>query len=105
MPAPWRESWLERDACRMKHLHQRIRDDIEARIMSGEWPPGYRIPFEHELMAEYGCSRMTVNKVLSTLAANGLITRRRRAGTVVAEPSSQQAVLQIQDFEIGRAHV
>src|SRR3712207_9294071 len=58
-------------------------------------------------MAEYGCSRMTVNKVLSTLAANGLITRRRRAGTVVAEPSSQQAVLQIQDFasEAARAGV
>ena len=87
----------------MKHLHQRIRDDIEARIMSGEWAPGYRIPFEHELMAEYGCSRMTVNKVLSTLAANGLITRRRRAGSVVAEPSNQQAVLQIQDFALEAA--
>src|ERR671928_222402 len=34
----------------MKHLYQRIRDDIEARIMSGEWPPGHRVPFEHELM-------------------------------------------------------
>jgi GntR family histidine utilization transcriptional repressor len=84
----------------MKHLYQRIRDDIEARIMSGEWPPGHRIPFEHELMAEYGCSRMTVNKVLSTLAANGLITRRRRAGTVVAVPSTERAVLEIQDFAL-----
>ncbi|MBF9233884.1 histidine utilization repressor [Microvirga alba] len=82
----------------MRHLHQRIRDEIEARIMSGEWPPGHRVPSEHELMAEYGCSRMTVNKVLSTLAANGLITRRRRAGSVVAEPSTQTAVLDIQDF-------
>jgi GntR family transcriptional regulator, histidine utilization repressor len=87
----------------MKHLHQRIRDDIQARIMSGEWPPGYRIPFEHELMAEYGCSRMTVNKVLSTLAANGLITRRRRAGSVVAEPSTERAVLEIQDFALEAA--
>ena len=84
----------------MKHLHQRIRDDIEARIMSGQWPPGHRIPFEHELMVEYGCSRMTVNKVLSVLAANGLITRRRRAGSVVAEPSKQRAVLEIQDFAL-----
>ncbi|WP_166802102.1 histidine utilization repressor [Microvirga pakistanensis] len=82
----------------MKHLYQRIRDDIEAKIMSGEWPPGHRVPFEHELMAKYGCSRMTVNKVLSTLAVNGLITRRRRAGSVVAEPSTRQAVLEIQDF-------
>ncbi|SCX91889.1 GntR family transcriptional regulator, histidine utilization repressor [Microvirga guangxiensis] len=87
----------------MKHLYQRIRDDIEAKIMSGEWPPGYRIPFEHELMAEYGCSRMTVNKVLSTLAVNGLITRRRRAGSVVAEPSTRQAVLDIQDFALEAA--
>jgi GntR family histidine utilization transcriptional repressor len=89
------------------HLHRRIREDIEARIMSGEWPPGHRVPFEHELMAQYGCSRMTVNKVLSALAGNGLITRRRRAGSVVAVPSTERAVLQIQDFalEASRADV
>lgn len=68
--------------------------------MSGEWPPGYRLPYEHELMAEYGCSRMTVSKVLSGLAAQGLITRRRRAGSVVATPKSDRAVLQIQDFAL-----
>lgn len=82
----------------MEHLHQRIRDDIETRIMSGEWPPGHRIPFEHELMATYGCSRMTVNKVLSALAANGLISRRRKAGSVVAEPTTERTFLAIQDF-------
>ncbi|QFU16317.1 histidine utilization repressor [Microvirga thermotolerans] len=91
------------DVAGSKHLYQRIRDDIEARIMSGEWPPGHRVPFEHELMAEYGCSRMTVNKVLSTLAANGLITRRRRAGSIVAEPSKERAVLEIQDFALEAA--
>lgn len=94
---------MREDLSSMKHLHQRIRDDIEARIMSGEWPPGHRIPFEHELMAEYGCSRMTVNKVLSALASNGLITRRRRAGSVVAEPSTERAVLEIQDFALDAA--
>ena len=94
---------MEKDPSGMKHLYQRIRDDIEARIMSGEWPPGHRVPFEHELMAEYGCSRMTVNKVLSTLAANGLIMRRRRAGSVVAVPSTERAVLEIQDFALEAA--
>lgn len=84
----------------MKPIYQRIRDDIEARIMSGEWPPGHRVPFEHELMSEYGCSRMTVSKVLSALASNGLIVRRRRAGSVVAEPSHERAVLAIQDFAL-----
>jgi len=102
-PGLWLAFWLEKMSCAMKHLYQRIRDDIEAKIMSGEWPPGHRVPFEHELMAQYGCSRMTVNKVLSTLAANGLITRRRRAGSVVAEPSTRQAVLEIQDFALEAA--
>lgn len=67
-------------------LNQRIRRDIEDRIRSGTWPPGHRIPFEHELMAEYDCSRMTVNKVLSMLADSGMIVRRRRAGSFVSMP-------------------
>lgn len=79
-------------------LHARIRQDIEGNILSGVWPPGHRIPFEHELMDSYGCSRMTVSKVLSTLAENGLIERRRRAGTFVAVPRFQAAVLQIPDI-------
>jgi GntR family histidine utilization transcriptional repressor len=79
-------------------LHRRIRADIEGRIFSGQWPPGYRIPFEHELMETYSCSRMTVNKVLSGLAAEGLIERRRRAGSFVARPRAQSAVLHIPDI-------
>ena len=47
----------------------------------GHWPPGHRVPFEHELMETYSCSRMTVNKVMSALADAGLVVRRRRAGT------------------------
>ena len=66
--------------------------------MSGAWPPGTRVPAEHQLMAEYGCARMTVSKVLSALAGQGLITRRRGAGSEVAAPRSEQAVLEIRDF-------
>ena len=55
----------------MKPLHQQIRDDIERLIRSGALQPGQRIPFEHELMAQYGVSRMTVNKALSEFAHRG----------------------------------
>ncbi len=34
-------------------LHERIKGDISTRILSGEWQPGRRIPFEHELTVEY----------------------------------------------------
>ncbi|WP_207456408.1 histidine utilization repressor [Azospirillum sp. SYSU D00513] len=86
------------DAARPTALHERIRADIEERILSGVWPPGHRIPFEHELMEQYGCARMTVNRALSALTAAGLIVRRRRAGSFVAAPRSERALMEIQDF-------
>lgn len=79
-------------------LHARIRSDIEQRIMSGALNPGDRIPFEHELMAEYGCARMTVSKALSALADAGLIVRRRRAGSFVAPQRIDMAALAIPDM-------
>ena len=79
-------------------LHQRILNDVEGRILSGDWPPGHRIPFEHELMASYGCSRMTVNKALGELVRKGLIERRRKAGTYVRFPHVQSAVMEINDL-------
>ena len=80
-------------------LHERIRREIEARILSGAWPPGARVPGEIELMAQYQCARMTVNKALSALAHAGLVDRRRRAGTFVARPRSQSMVLELTDLE------
>lgn len=91
-------------------LNHRIRSDIEGRIRSGEWPPGHRIPFEHELMTQYDCSRMTVNKVLTMLADAGMIERRRRAGSFVARPHPhiEQVALEIPDIPLevaARGHV
>lgn len=81
-------------------LHDRIMSDIRAKILGREWLPGHRIPFEHELMVEYGCSRMTVNKVLTQLAQSGFIERRRKAGSFVRLPQSQSAVLEIRDVAV-----
>ena len=79
-------------------LHQRILGDIEQRIVSGEWPPGHRIPSEHELADIYQCSRMTVNKVLTQLARASMVERRRKAGSFVMRSQSRSAVLEIQDI-------
>lgn len=80
-------------------LHERIRSDIEAAILSGELQPGARLPVEHELMERYGCARMTVSKALQSLAAAGLIERRKRAGSFVARPRVHSMVLDIPDLE------
>ena len=49
-------------------------------------------------MQDYGCSRATVSKALSELAARGLVVRRRRAGTFVAQPKAHAAFLAIPDL-------
>lgn len=80
-------------------LHLRISAELAAKIRSGEWPPGYRIPFEHELTVRYGCARATVSKAVEALAGAGLVDRRRRAGSFVAQPHVEAAVVEIADIQ------
>ncbi len=86
-------------------LYQTIKQDLERAILSGDWRPGHRVPSEHELMGQYSCSRMTVNKALSLLAASGLVLRRRRSGSFVAAPAAEETVLELHDIptEIGKS--
>jgi GntR family transcriptional regulator, histidine utilization repressor len=79
-------------------LHRRILQDIESNILSGRWPAGYRIPSEQTLTETYGCSRMTVNKVLTELARGGLLLRRRKTGSVVMPQEFHSAILEIYDI-------
>lgn len=79
-------------------LHGKILTEIEQNILSGRWPPGFRIPSEMELTAHYQCSRMTVNKVLTQLAQAGLLERKRKAGSFVTRPHTSSAVLEIPDL-------
>ena len=74
-------------------LHEQIRRAVCAPIVSGAWPPGRRVPSEHELMALFGASRMTVNRAMRALADDGLIVRRRRTGSLVATPAGDRAVM------------
>lgn len=82
----------------MVTIHQKIFNDIETRIVSGEWQPGHRIPIEQVLVAEYRCSRMTVSKALSALVERGMIVRRRKTGSFVASPQIDRTVMDIQDI-------
>jgi GntR family transcriptional regulator, histidine utilization repressor len=84
---------------RQEPLHERIRADLERRILNGDWLPDTRIPFEHELTTKYSCSRMTVSRAVTALAMQGLIVRRKRAGSFVAHPQTQSAVLAIPEIQ------
>ncbi|OWU66861.1 hypothetical protein ATO2_17425 [Roseovarius sp. 22II1-1F6A] len=79
-------------------LHGRILDEFSRKIVDGTWPPGFLLPKETELATQYGVSRMTMNKVLTRLASDGFVIRRKRSGTVVAQPRAESAVLAINNI-------
>lgn len=76
-------------------VYDQIRRAIRDLVVSGTWRPGTPVPPEHALMERLGASRMTVHRALVELARDGLITRRRRSGTVVAEPAASHAMFDI----------
>lgn len=61
------------------------------RIAVRDWAPGAPIPGEEALALEFGASRATVNRAMQDLAAKGLIERKRKAGSRVAENPVREA--------------
>lgn len=66
-----------------KHLV--LREAVRRAIETGRLAAGTRLPPEPEIAAAVGASVGTVQRALRTLAEEGLITRRTRAGSIVAE--------------------
>lgn len=72
-----------------------IRAEVLRRIRARDWPPGALIPGEEALAEEFGVARATVNRALTALAEAGVLERKKRAGTRVAELPVRRARLEI----------
>ena len=71
---------------------------VKAQIGAGVWRPGDPVPSEAALMRQFGVSRMTVNRALRELAADGLVRRVQGSGTFVAELHRISSTLSIRDI-------
>ncbi|PHQ72435.1 MAG: GntR family transcriptional regulator [Sneathiella sp.] len=67
----------------MNATYRDVKSDILSKITKGEWGPGSHVPNEIALADTYGCARATVNRAMRELADDGIIERRRKAGTFV----------------------
>lgn len=74
----------------MATLHGKIKEDILAKIRDGTYQEGDLIPTEAQLVQQYGVSRPTIRQALQALVDAGFLERRRRRGTVVKRPRSEQ---------------
>lgn len=68
-----------------------VKADILDKITQGTWAPGSMMPNEIELAQTYDCARATVNRAMRELADDGIIERRRRAGSRVRMAPVRQA--------------
>jgi GntR family transcriptional regulator, histidine utilization repressor len=75
--------------------YREVKGEILARIRSREWPAGHAIPGEVELAESFGVARGTVSRAMQELMEEGVIERRRKAGTRVAQSPVRQARLEI----------
>lgn len=66
--------------------YQRIQGAIRGRIKTGELQPGDPVASERELARVHGVSLMTARHALAGLEQEGVVERRRGAGTFVAPP-------------------
>lgn len=66
---------------------------LRERIASGGLVSGDILPGEQALAAEHSVSRITVRRALAELEREGLIDRRRGAGTFVRQPAGAKPVV------------
>lgn len=62
-----------------------IVEQLAQAIGRGDYPPGQRLPSEHELADLFGVNRHTVRRALAELMHNGLVRSARGSGTFVEE--------------------
>lgn len=66
-----------------KPRYREVADELTEGILTGKFPLHSILPGENEVAAQYGLSRHTAREAMRILEQNGLITRRRRAGSMV----------------------
>ena len=87
--------------------YTRVKQHLKDGLAKGQWPAGALMPSEAELVAQFGVSRMTVNRALRELQAEGLVERTQGVGTFAAQLHKVSSTLTIADLHeeiVGRGH-
>lgn len=75
-------------------LNVQVSDVIREKIISGEWAPDHRLDSEPELAQQFGISRGTLRRAISTLIREGLLVQARGRGTFVTATALEPSIAQ-----------
>ncbi|MCR6631522.1 MAG: winged helix-turn-helix domain-containing protein [Magnetospirillum sp.] len=73
LPKPSPEPSVSHRPGRGGRISDRVADSLLARIASGEWTPGQRLPGERQLAEDMGVSRVSVRAALQSLKTQGFV--------------------------------
>jgi GntR family histidine utilization transcriptional repressor len=88
--------------------YEQVKAYIKQEISAGHWRPGDPVPSETALQKLFSLSRMTINRAVKELAVEGVVSRVRGSGTVVAQLHQISSTLQVRDIReevVERGHV
>ena len=77
-----------------------IANDVRKKILEGFYKPNEQLPFERDFCEYYNVSKMTVKKALDILVAEGLIYKRRGAGTFVMDLPVEKMEKMLMDIQM-----
>lgn len=78
--------------------YKKIAQDLRHEILSGDYTPGQQLELEKDMCSRYGVSRITVRRAVDELVHQGLVVKRRGAGTFVKSLKDEDVK------ELGMAH-
>ncbi len=88
-------------------VYEQVKAFIKQQITSGIWRPGDKVPSEAALQRQFDISRMTVNRAIKELAVEGVVSRIKGSGTVVAQLHRISSTLEVRDIHeeiLARGH-
>lgn len=76
-------------------LYHQLADILLARVRSGEYPPGTRIPSENSLARHFSIGRPTARQAVDMLVRKRVLIRKRGSGTYVLPPEKEVDLLSL----------
>ncbi|MEG1931759.1 MAG: GntR family transcriptional regulator, partial [Pygmaiobacter sp.] len=70
-------------------VYLQLVEHLQFSIISGEFPPGSRVPSVRELAADAAVNPNTMQKALTELEADGLVLTQRTSGRTVTQETER----------------
>ena len=78
--------------------YAQVKQALKDGLSEGRWRTGELMPSEAELVAQFGVSRMTVNRALRELQSEGMVDRVQGVGTFAAQLHRVSSTLTVRDL-------